>query len=106
MDVALATSVALILGFVVFVFLLRRSGGAEDEPPKPLPVKCTAIRTWTTTGRRRPSCSSARRLAPTPSEGFAKAFAEEGKARYEEAAFKVVDFVSLPVQCSYNIRVF
>lgn len=39
MGVVLAPSVALFLGFVFFVFLQRRSGGAVDEPLKPFPVK-------------------------------------------------------------------
>lgn len=39
MGIALAPSVALLLGFVFFVFLRRRSGCAVDEPLKPFPVK-------------------------------------------------------------------
>uniref|UniRef100_A0A5B6ZDH8 NADPH--cytochrome P450 reductase n=1 Tax=Davidia involucrata TaxID=16924 RepID=A0A5B6ZDH8_DAVIN len=86
----LTTSVAVLIGCFV-VLLWRRSSGQKSakavEPPKPLTVpepepdvddgtQKVAVFFGTQTGT---------------AEGFGKALAEEAKARYEKATFKVID---------------
>ncbi|KAI3440090.1 Auxin-responsive protein [Psidium guajava] len=85
----LATSIAVLVGcFVVLVW--RRSGGKKPrgfEPPKPLVVK--EPEQEVDDGKKRVTIFFGTQTGTA--EGFAKAMAEEAKARYEKAAFKVVD---------------
>ncbi|XP_074561067.1 NADPH--cytochrome P450 reductase 3-like [Curcuma longa] len=87
--VALATSVALLLGFVFFVFA-RRSPGGKVEPPKHLSVKTDRDADVDDDGKKKVVVFFGTQTGTA--EGFAKALAEEAKARYAKAAFKVVDF--------------
>ncbi|CAL9203478.1 unnamed protein product [Musa hybrid cultivar] len=89
--VILATSIAVLLG-CTFIFLWRRSSvqkaSKPAEPLKPLSVKVD----------REPEADYGRKKVTIffgtqtgTAEGFAKALAEEAKARYDKATFKVVD---------------
>ncbi|XP_030544195.1 NADPH--cytochrome P450 reductase 2-like [Rhodamnia argentea] len=85
----LATSIAVLVGCVV-VLVWRRSGGKKlrsFEPPKPLVVK--EPEPEVDDGKKRVTIFFGTQTGTA--EGFAKAMAEEAKARYEKAAFKVVD---------------
>ncbi|XP_010548619.1 PREDICTED: NADPH--cytochrome P450 reductase 2-like [Tarenaya hassleriana] len=85
----LTTSVAVLIGCVI-VLVWRRSGGNKPklvEPPKPLVIK-----------RREEEVDDGRKKVTIffgtqtgTAEGFAKALAEEARARYEKARFKIVD---------------
>ncbi|RVW59522.1 NADPH--cytochrome P450 reductase 2 [Vitis vinifera] len=92
----LTTSIAVLIGCVV-VLIWRRSGQKQSktpEPPKPLIVKDLEVE-WMTASRRSPSSSEHRRELRKASLSVlihdVKALAEEAKARYEKAIFKVVD---------------
>ncbi|URD90987.1 hypothetical protein MUK42_02185 [Musa troglodytarum] len=89
--VILATSIAVLLG-CTFIFLWRRSPVQKASKPaellKPLSVKVD----------REPEADYGRKKVTIffgtqtgTAEGFAKALAEEAKARYDKATFKVVD---------------
>ncbi|GMP36525.1 hypothetical protein CsSME_00008630 [Camellia sinensis var. sinensis] len=89
----LTTSVAVLIGCVV-VLVWRRSAGQKSskvaEPLKPLTV--------TTEPEPEPEVDDGKTKVVIffgtqtgTAEGFAKALAEEGKARYEKANFKVID---------------
>ncbi|XP_020109051.1 NADPH--cytochrome P450 reductase-like [Ananas comosus] len=89
----LATSVAVLVGCAV-LFLWRRSAAKRPskaaEPPRPPPVR--------TEPEPEPEADDGRKKVTVffgtqtgTAEGFAKALAEEAKARYDKATFKVVD---------------
>ncbi|KAG6511988.1 NADPH--cytochrome P450 reductase 3-like [Zingiber officinale] len=86
--IALATSVALLLSFVFFVFV-RRSPGEKVEPPKHLSVKTDRDADAEDDGKKKVVVFFGTQTGTA--EGFAKALAEEAKARYVKATFKVVD---------------
>ncbi|GMP53490.1 hypothetical protein CsSME_00050274 [Camellia sinensis var. sinensis] len=84
----LTTSVAVLIGCVV-VLVWQRSAGQKSskmaEPLKPLMV--------TTEPELEPEVDDGKTKVKQTgtTEGFAKALAEEGKARYEKTNFKVID---------------
>lgn len=85
----LTTSIAVLIGCVV-VLVWRRSGAQKSrkvEPPKPLIVKEPEIQE--DDGKKKVTIFFGTQTGTA--EGFAKALAEEAKARYEKATFKVVD---------------
>ncbi|KAF3452785.1 hypothetical protein FNV43_RR03218 [Rhamnella rubrinervis] len=85
----LTTSVAVLIGCVV-VLLWRRSNGQKSksiEPPKPLIVEVPEVEV--DDGKKKVTIFFGTQTGTA--EGFAKALAEEAKARYEKATFKVVD---------------
>ncbi|KAI6680812.1 hypothetical protein NL676_034693 [Syzygium grande] len=86
----LTTSIAVLIGCVV-VLVWRRSGGRKPrafEPPKPPAVE-KEPEPEVDDGKKRVTIFFGTQTGTA--EGFAKAMAEEAKARYEKAAFKVVD---------------
>ncbi|KAI4376814.1 hypothetical protein MLD38_014530 [Melastoma candidum] len=85
----LTTSLAVLIGCVV-VLVWRKSGTQNPktfEPPKPLIVK--ELEPEVDDGTKRFTIFFGTQTGTA--EGFAKAMAEEAKARYEKATFKVVD---------------
>nr|DAD45725.1 TPA_asm: hypothetical protein HUJ06_003955 [Nelumbo nucifera] len=86
----LTTSIAVLIG-CVFVFVWRRSSGQKEskgvEAPKPVIVK--EPEPEVDDGTKKVTIFFGTQTGT--SEGFAKALAEEAKARYEKATFKVVD---------------
>nr|WPE13583.1 CPR2 [Aconitum vilmorinianum] len=86
----LATSVAVLIG-CAFLFIWRRSSGKKKvkslEPLKPLILKKDEPEVYD--GRKKVTILYGTQTGTA--EGFAKALAEEAKARYEKAVFKVVD---------------
>ncbi|KAK8488502.1 hypothetical protein V6N11_045065 [Hibiscus sabdariffa] len=85
----LTTSVALLFGCVV-VLVWRRSGSQKPKqiiPPKPLIVK--DLDAEVDDGKKKVTIFFGTQTGTA--EGFAKALAEEAKARYDKATFKVVD---------------
>ncbi|KAG2699357.1 hypothetical protein I3760_07G189900 [Carya illinoinensis] len=85
----LTTSIAVLIGCVV-VLIWRRSNGSKTktvEPPKPLIVKEPEVEA--DDGKKKVTIFFGTQTGTA--EGFAKALAEEAKARYEKATFKVVD---------------
>ncbi|WOL05515.1 hypothetical protein Cni_G14244 [Canna indica] len=88
----LATSVAVFVGCVFVFFFWRRSPGgkasAPAEPPKPLSVKVER-EVDADDGKKKVIVFFGTQTGTA--EGFAKALAEEAKARYDRAVFKVVD---------------
>nr|CAN77401.1 hypothetical protein VITISV_027794 [Vitis vinifera] len=85
----LTTSIAVLIGCVV-VLIWRRSGQKQSktpEPPKPLIVKDLEVEV--DDGKQKVTIFFGTQTGTA--EGFAKALAEEAKARYEKAIFKVVD---------------
>lgn len=85
----LTTSIAVLIGCVV-VLVWRRSGGQKSkkiEPPRPLMVKEPEIQE--DDDRKKVTIFFGTQTGTA--EGFAKALAEEAKARYEKATFRVVD---------------
>ncbi|KAF8407323.1 hypothetical protein HHK36_006450 [Tetracentron sinense] len=86
----LTTSIAVLMG-CVFVFVWRRSSGQKSskiEAPKPLIVK-EELEPEVDDGKKKVTIFFGTQTGTA--EGFAKALAEEAKARYEKATFKVVD---------------
>ncbi|VAH53024.1 unnamed protein product [Triticum turgidum subsp. durum] len=86
-----ATAAALLAGLLVLAFWLRSGGSAPPKPPpasfRPPPVKVDADDA--DDGRKRVTIFFGTQTGTA--EGFAKAMAEEAKARYEKVVFKVVD---------------
>ncbi|OMO51358.1 Oxidoreductase FAD/NAD(P)-binding protein [Corchorus olitorius] len=85
----LTTSIAVLIGCVV-VLVFRRSGSQKSkriEPPKPLIVK--EPEPEVDDGKQKVTIFFGTQTGTA--EGFAKALAEEAKARYDKAVFKVVD---------------
>ncbi|XP_010914150.1 NADPH--cytochrome P450 reductase [Elaeis guineensis] len=87
----LTTSVAVLLGCVLLL-LWRRSGGKKAtlvvEPPRPLEFR-EETENELDSGRKKVTVFFGTQTGTA--EGFAKALAEEARARYEKAIFKVVD---------------
>jgi NADPH-ferrihemoprotein reductase len=87
-----ATAAALVAGVVILAVWFRSGGGAPPKaaapPPRPPPVKIEADAD-ADDGRKRVTVFFGTQTGTA--EGFAKAMAEEARARYEKAVFKVVD---------------
>ncbi|PKA49455.1 NADPH--cytochrome P450 reductase [Apostasia shenzhenica] len=87
----LGTSVALLVGFVLI--LLRRlsvgqKASVKVEPPRPAAVR-EEPELEADDGKKKVTIFFGTQTGTA--EGFAKSLAEEAKARYEKATFKVVD---------------
>ncbi|KAK9097878.1 hypothetical protein Syun_024923 [Stephania yunnanensis] len=86
----LTTSIAVLIG-CVFIFVWRRSSGHKSsksvEPPRPLIVK--EAEPDVDDGKKKVTILFGTQTGTA--EGFAKALAEEAKARYEKTVFKVID---------------
>ncbi|XWS52207.1 hypothetical protein CRYUN_Cryun11dG0047200 [Craigia yunnanensis] len=85
----LTTSIAVLIGCVV-VFVWRRAGSQKPKqikPPKPLIVK--ELESEADDGKKKITIFFGTQTGTA--EGFAKALAEEAKARYDKATFKVID---------------
>ncbi|XP_021912724.1 NADPH--cytochrome P450 reductase 2 [Carica papaya] len=85
----LTTSIAVLIGCVV-VLVWRRSSSQKPkilEPPKPLIVKPAEVEV--DDGKKKVTIFFGTQTGTA--EGFAKALAEEARARYEKTTFKVVD---------------
>ncbi|GLT36050.1 hypothetical protein SLA2020_104550 [Shorea laevis] len=85
----LTTSIAVLIGCVV-VLVWRRSSGQKPKPVqslKPLIVKEPEVEE--DDGKKKVTIFFGTQTGTA--EGFAKALAEEARARYEKATFKVVD---------------
>uniref|UniRef100_A0ACD5V1I5 Uncharacterized protein n=1 Tax=Avena sativa TaxID=4498 RepID=A0ACD5V1I5_AVESA len=86
-----ATAAALVAGLLILAFWFRSGdGGSSKAPPAPLrppPVKVQAEDE--DDGRKRVTIFFGTQTGTA--EGFAKAMAEEAKARYEKVVFRVVD---------------
>ncbi|RWR75310.1 hypothetical protein CKAN_00368600 [Cinnamomum micranthum f. kanehirae] len=89
--VVLTTSIAVLIG-CVFLFFWRRSNGQKSvkatEAPKPLILK-EETEPEVDDGKKKVTVFFGTQTGTA--EGFAKALAEEARARYEKATFKVVD---------------
>ncbi|ONK70546.1 uncharacterized protein A4U43_C05F34830 [Asparagus officinalis] len=86
----LTTAIAVLIGCAV-VFLWKRSSGKSSksvEAPRPLVVKKEA-EPEVDDGKKKVTIFFGTQTGTA--EGFAKALAEEAKARYDKAVFKVVD---------------
>ncbi|XP_057495873.1 NADPH--cytochrome P450 reductase-like [Actinidia eriantha] len=88
----LTTAVALLIGCLA-VLVWRRSSGQKSttgaaEPPRPLMVN-TEPEPEIDDGKKKVSIFYGTQTGTA--EGFAKALAEEARARYEKVTFKVVD---------------
>ncbi|XP_058113750.1 piperic acid synthase CYP719A37-like [Magnolia sinica] len=87
----LTTSIAVFIGCVV-IFIWRRSNGQKSskvvDPPKPLIVR-TEPDPEVDDGKKKVTIFFGTQTGTA--EGFAKALAEEARARYDKAIFKVVD---------------
>nr|A0A7T9QPQ1.1 RecName: Full=Piperic acid synthase CYP719A37; AltName: Full=Cytochrome P450 719A37; Short=PnCYP719; AltName: Full=NADPH--cytochrome P450 reductase; Short=CPR; Short=P450R [Piper nigrum]QQS74307.1 cytochrome reductase 1 [Piper nigrum] len=86
--VLLATSAALLVGLVAALVWRRSAAARTAEPPKPLLAKKEA-EPEVDDGKRKVTVFFGTQTGTA--EGFAKAFAEEAKARYEKAAFRILD---------------
>lgn len=87
----LTTSIAVLIGCVV-VLIWRRSSSQKPkkiEPLKPLVVKEPEVEV--DDGKQKITIFFGTQTGTA--EGFAKALADEAKARYDKAIFKVVDLV-------------
>ncbi|KAL6540805.1 MFS transporter multidrug-resistance type transporter [Orobanche minor] len=88
----LTTSVAVLIGCVVVLMWRRAAGSAQKkqaEPPKLMATKSAAEPEEVDDGKQKVSIFFGTQTGTA--EGFAKAFAEEAKARYQQANFKVID---------------
>ncbi|XP_058067956.1 piperic acid synthase CYP719A37-like [Magnolia sinica] len=87
----LTTAVAALIGF--FVFIWRRSNGQKSskaaEAPKPLIVRDQAPEPEVDDGKKKVTIFFGTQTGTA--EGFAKALAEEARARYEKATFRIAD---------------
>ncbi|KAF7806630.1 NADPH--cytochrome P450 reductase [Senna tora] len=84
------TSIAVLIGCVV-VLMWRRSNGAKRkavEPLKPLTVKAPKVEA-VDDGKKKITVFFGTQTGTA--EGFARALVDEAKARYDKAAFKLVD---------------
>ncbi|KAG6486985.1 hypothetical protein ZIOFF_055566 [Zingiber officinale] len=84
----LSIVIAVLVGCVAIFFVRRSSGRKPAEPPKPLVVK-TQMDTEEDQGKKKVTVFFGTQTRTA--EGFAKAQAEEAKARYPNAIFKVMD---------------
>ncbi|XP_073014770.1 NADPH--cytochrome P450 reductase-like [Primulina eburnea] len=87
----LSTSIAVLIGCVV-VFLWRRVGGSAKKAVEPLKLvvpKAILEPEEVDDGKKTVTIFFGTQTGTA--EGFAKALAEEAKARYQQAKFKVVD---------------
>nr|WHO15135.1 NADPH-cytochrome P450 reductase 1 [Alpinia oxyphylla] len=84
----LSTVVAVLVGCAAIFFFRRSSGKKPAEPPKPLALK-TQLDAEEDQGKKKVTVFFGTQTGTA--EGFAKALAEEAKARYPNAIFKVVD---------------
>ncbi|XP_011069915.1 NADPH--cytochrome P450 reductase-like [Sesamum indicum] len=88
----LTTSLAVLIGCVVVLIWRRAAGSAKKkvvEPPKLVVAKAPAEPEEVDDGRKKVTIFFGTQTGTA--EGFAKALAEEAKARYQQAKFKVVD---------------
>nr|ACF35280.1 cytochrome P450 reductase-like protein [Nothapodytes nimmoniana] len=85
----LTTSLAVLMGLMVVLVLRRRSAKQEVEPPKVTVTKVVEEETEVDDGKKKVTIFFGTQTGTA--EGFAKALAEEAKARYEKASFKVFD---------------
>nr|ANW46531.1 NADPH-cytochrome P450 reductase [Ocimum basilicum] len=87
----LTTSLALLLGFVVYLLWRRGTGSAKKvvEPPKLVLSKGPVEAEEVDDGKKKVTIFFGTQTGTA--EGFAKALAEEAKARYPQAKFKVID---------------
>ncbi|CAI9098491.1 OLC1v1035153C1 [Oldenlandia corymbosa var. corymbosa] len=87
----LSTSVAVLIGCVVALVWRRSSGSAKKPlvPPKPIVPKVVIEPEEVDDGKTKVTILYGTQTGTA--EGFAKALAEEAKARYEKAVFKVID---------------
>ncbi|CAA2955987.1 cytochrome P450 reductase [Olea europaea subsp. europaea] len=88
----LTTSVAVLIGCVVALVWRRAAGSATKnvvEPPKVVVPKATAEPEEVDDGKKKVTIFFGTQTGTA--EGFAKDLAQEGKARYEKAIFKVID---------------
>lgn len=100
----LTTSIAVLIGCVV-VFILRRSSSSKPkklEPLKPLVVKEPEVEV--DDGKQKVTIFFGTQTGTA--EGFAKALADEARARYDKAIFKVVDIVSSTLSFSLSNLIF
>ncbi|KAK8919069.1 NADPH--cytochrome P450 reductase [Platanthera zijinensis] len=87
----LATSVAVLVGCAVLLFWRRSAGqkpAAKTEPLRPAILRQES-KTEVDDGKKKVTMFFGTQTGTA--EGFAKSLAEEAKARYEKAVFKVVD---------------
>ncbi|KAJ1290802.1 hypothetical protein BS78_02G271000 [Paspalum vaginatum] len=90
--VLLTTSLAVLVGCAVALLVRRASApraAAQAPPPRPLAAKPPRDEPDPDDGRTRVTVFFGTQTGTA--EGFAKALAEEAKARYDRAVFKVVD---------------
>ncbi|KAI3446641.1 hypothetical protein Pfo_003306 [Paulownia fortunei] len=88
----LTTSFAVLIGCAVVLAWRRAAGSAKKkqvEPPKLLVPKAQAEPEEVDDGKKKVAIFFGTQTGTA--EGFAKAFAEEAKARYQLANFKVID---------------
>ncbi|KAK9715513.1 hypothetical protein RND81_06G170000 [Saponaria officinalis] len=89
----ITTSIAVIIGCVVLL-IWRRSNGVKSskdvsDVPKPLILKQDDDDVEVDDGKKKVTIFFGTQTGTA--EGFAKALAEEAKARYDKASFKIVD---------------
>ncbi|KAA8538186.1 hypothetical protein F0562_027794 [Nyssa sinensis] len=90
--VIVTTSVAVIIGLLFFLWRRSSDRSKESKPvvvPKPLPVEVEEDEVEVGSGKTKLTIFYGTQTGTA--EGFAKALAEEIKARYEKAVVKVVD---------------
>ncbi|GAB2224938.1 hypothetical protein Droror1_Dr00005719 [Drosera rotundifolia] len=87
----LTTAIAVVVGCLIF-FVVKRSSGQKKETVSAatkLVVKVPEVEEEVDDGKKKVTVFFGTQTGTA--EGFAKALAEEAKARYEKATFKVVD---------------